>query len=214
VIVSQSIESIRRASELIGRGGVIAFRTDTFYGLGADPFNQDPVRRIKQLKGREDNKPILIVISDYEQLDRFINSISPVFELLAKKFWPAPLTLIGEARPELPTEITAGTKTVGVRLPNDDRVRLLARTCGGALTATSANPSHAAPATTALQVQEYFGARLDLILDDGDARTDRPSTVVDLSQDEPKLIRAGVVPWTAVIDELKDLQNSSPSGRG
>jgi L-threonylcarbamoyladenylate synthase len=215
LIVTYSEEILKNAAGLVKNGGVIAFRTDTFYGLGADPFNQDAVHRIKQLKGREDNKPILIVISDYDRLDRFINSISPVFELLARRFWPAPLTLIGEARPELPTEITAATKTVGVRLPNDDRVRLLVRTCGGALTATSANPSQATPATTALQVQEYFGERLDLILDDGDARTDRPSTVVDLSQDEPKLIREGALPWTLIVDALKESdQNSSPFGRG
>jgi len=103
----------------------------------------------------------------------------------------------------LPREITAGTKTVGVRLPNDDRVRLLVRTCGGALTATSANPSHVAPATTARQVHEYFAAALDLIVDDGQAQTDRPSTVVDVSQDEPRLIREGVISWNeirAVLD--------------
>jgi L-threonylcarbamoyladenylate synthase len=127
-----------------------------------------------------------------------IESPTPSFELLAKKFWPAPLTLIGAARGELPTEITAGTKTVGVRLPNDDRVRLLVRTCGGALTATSANPSHAAPATTARQVQEYFGDAVDLIVDDGEAQTDRPSTVVDVSQDVPTLIREGVIPWSEI----------------
>ena len=202
MIVSHSTESLSKAAQIISRGGVIAFRTDTFYGLGADPFNQAAVRRIKQLKGRED-KPILIVISDYEHLDRFITSMSPTFQLLAKKFWPAPLTLIGAARSELPREITAGTKTVGVRLPNDDRVRLLVRTCGGALTATSANPSHVAPATTARQVHEYFAAALDLIVDDGQAQTDRPSTVVDVSQDEPRLIREGVISWNeirAVLD--------------
>lgn len=198
MIISQASEPLGRIARLISRGGVIAFRTDTFYGLGADPFNQDAVRRIKQLKGREDQKPILIVMSDYDEVHRFIDSISPAFEMLANKFWPGPLTLIGEARPELPTEITAGTKTVGVRLPNDDRVRLLVRVCGGALTATSANPSHATPATTALQVQEYFGDHLDAIVDDGVAQTDRPSTVVDVSHDEPQLIRQGVIPWNQI----------------
>jgi L-threonylcarbamoyladenylate synthase len=203
VVILQSIESLTRAAEVISRGGVIAFRTDTFYGLGADPFNQDAVRTIKQLKGREDNKPILIVISDADHLDRLITSTSPAFQLLAKNFWPGALTLIGEARAALPPEITAGTKTVGVRLPNDDRVRLLVRNCGGALTATSANPSHAAPATTARQVHEYFGEAIDLIVDDGDAQTDHPSTVVDVSQDAPRLIREGVIPWSLVAEELK-----------
>ena len=198
VPISLTTESLQQAANIICRGGVIAFRTDTFYGLGADPFNQSAVLKIKKLKGREDHKPILIVISDYDQLDRFIRSTSSAFELLAKQFWPGPLTLIGAARPELPPEITAGAKTVGVRLPNDDRVRLLVRVCGGALTATSANPSHESPATTALQVQEYFGDQLDAIVDDGAAQTDRPSTVVDVSRDEPKLIREGVIPWNEI----------------
>ena len=211
--LSVTPELLEAAARTITGAGVVAFRTDTFYGLGADPFNQDAVRRVKQLKGREDNKPILIVISDYDQLDRFISSVRPAFHLLAKKFWPGALTLIGAARSELPHGITAGTKTVGVRLPNDDRVRLLVRACGGALTATSANPSHAAPATTARQVQEYFGDVIDLIVDDGEAQRDRPSTVVDVSQDEPRLIREGVIPWSLVLDELKEIY-PLPSGSG
>jgi L-threonylcarbamoyladenylate synthase len=202
-MVLQSVHMNSRAAEIISRGGVLAFRTDTFYGLGADPFNQDAVRTIKQLKGREDHKPILIVISDYDQLQRFVSSVSPAFDLLARRFWPGPLTLIGKARPQLPPDITAGTKTVGVRLPNDDRVRLLVRACGGALTATSANPSGAAPATTALQVKEYFSEAIDLIVDDGAAQTDRPSTVVDVSHHVPTLIREGVIPWSVVIEDLK-----------
>ena len=203
LIVSYSEDTLKSTAEIVSNGGVIAFRTDTFYGLGADPFNQEAVRQIKQLKGREDNKPILIVISDYDQLDRFINSISPMFKSLAKKFWPGPLTLIGEACPYLPAEITAGTRTVGVRLPKDERVRELVRTCGGALTATSANPSHLAPATTALQVAEYFGEHLNLVIDDGLAQTDRPSTVVDVSSDQPKLIREGVIPWSEISAALE-----------
>src|ERR1041385_3631027 len=101
-MLSESVDLIGKAAETISRGGVIAFRTDTFYGLGADPFHQDAVRKIKQLKGREDHKPILIVISDYDQLERFITSSSPAFQLLAKNFWPGALTLIGAASLDLP----------------------------------------------------------------------------------------------------------------
>ena len=212
MILTYSEESLEQAAKIISSGGVIGFRTDTLYGLGSDPLNRDSVGKIKQLKGREDHKPILIVISDHDQLYRFINSISPAFELLAKRFWPGALTLIGEARAELPPPITSGTKTVGVRLPNDDRVRALVRACGGALTATSANPSHAAPATTAIQVQEYFSERLDLIVDDGISQTDLPSTVVDASRDAPKLIREGVIPWSLVIDALKEINKGSTPG--
>jgi L-threonylcarbamoyladenylate synthase len=182
-------------SDVIARGGVIAYRTDTFYGLGADPFNRDAVRKIKQLKGRDDHKPILIIISDRQDLSRFIAEPTPQFNLLAEAFWPGPLTLIGPAAADVPDEITAGTKSIGVRLPNDDNLRGLVRACGGALTATSANPSSQPPATSAQEVFRYFGEAIDLIVDGGEVTTDQPSTVVDVSDVGPKLIREGAIPW-------------------
>src|ERR1041384_5222542 len=136
VIITETSYWLDRIAQVVGNGGVIAFRTDTFYGLGADPFDRAAVQRIKELKGREDNKPILIVISDRAQVERFIATPSPSFQLLSDQFWPGALTLIGTARPEVAVEITAGTGTIGVRLPNDERVRALVRACGGALTAT------------------------------------------------------------------------------
>jgi L-threonylcarbamoyladenylate synthase len=198
VLLEYSPPTIERAAELIGEGGVIAFRTDTFYGLGADPFNDAAVQRVKELKGREDNKPILIVISDLDQVARFITKPSHSFQLLSEEFWPGAMTLIGKAHPEVTTEITAGTGTIGLRLPNDERVRALVRACGGALTATSANTSHKPPATSAEMVSSYFGEKIDLIIDDGESRTDAPSTVVDATSDQPKLIREGVIPWAEI----------------
>jgi L-threonylcarbamoyladenylate synthase len=128
------------------------------------------------------------------------------FDLLAERFWPGPLTLIGKAAPEVPDEITAGTKTVGVRLPDDDKVRALVQACGGALTATSANPSSHEPARTAKEAGSYFDEAIDLIVDGGNARSERPSTVVDVCEIEPRLIREGVVAWSeiqATIDRFK-----------
>ena len=191
-----------RAAEVIARGGIIAFRTDTFYGLGADPFNRSALQRIKQLKGREATKPILVVISDLDQLERFIAERSRAFDLLAERFWPGALTLIGQAAPAVPDELTAGTGTIGVRLPADDNVRALLRECGGALTATSANPSESDPARTAAEVENYFGATVDLIVDGGEAPVDLPSTVVDAAGPEPKLIREGAVPWAEIQKAL------------
>ena len=205
--ISQTNQSLLRVAETIAGGGIIAFRTDTLYGLGADPFNREAVRRIKQLKGREENKPILIVISDYDQLHRFIDDVSPAFELLAKHFWPGALTLIGRASASIPEEITAGAKSVGVRLPDDDRVRAIVRSCGGALTATSANPSDAAPAGSAREVHNYFGEAIDLIIDDGEVESDLPSTVVDVSGAEPRLIREGVIAWATIQDEFRRFSN-------
>jgi len=198
VIISQTNESFAGIAATVARGGVIAFRTDTFYGLGADPLNCSAVQRIKELKGREEKKPILIVISDREQIQRFIHEPSATFNLLAQTFWPGPLTLIGRATADVPIEITAATETVGIRLPSDDKVRALIEACGGALTATSANTSNEAPAKTAAEVQAYFGDQIDLIVDDGAARTDQPSTVVDARAKEAKLIREGVIAWTEI----------------
>ena len=198
MIISQTTESFPRISQIIARGGVIAFRTDTFYGLGADPFNPKAVKRIKQLKGREDNKPILIVISEREAVRSFIAEPTTTFDLLAEVFWPGPLTLIGRALTGVREEITAGTKTVGVRLPGNDRVRALVQACGGALTATSANPSHEEPATTARKVFDYFADAIDLIVDDGNAPIDQPSTVIDVCDVEPRLIREGAISWSTV----------------
>ena len=123
--IPQTTESLPRIAETIARGGIIAFRTDTFYGLGADPFNRSALQRIKQLKGREANKPILVVISDLDQIERFISERSRAFDLLAERFWPGALTLIGKAAPAVPDEVTAHTGTIGVRLPDDDNVRAL-----------------------------------------------------------------------------------------
>jgi len=198
LIRDPSADSHRHVAEVISGGGIIAFRTDTFYGLGANPFNREAVRRIKQLKGREENKPILIIISDYDQLHRFIDDVSPAFAQLAKHFWPGALTLIGRASASMPEEISAGTKSVGVRLPDDDRVRAIVRSCGGALTATSANPSHDAPARDAHDVHNYFGEAIDLIIDDGEVASDLPSTVVDVSGAEPRLVREGVIAWATI----------------
>ena len=221
MIIPQKNKSLARIVDTVACGGVIAFRTDTFYGLGADPFNVAAVQRIKQLKGREERKPILIVISDRKQVSQFIYRPAATFNLLAERFWPGPLTLIGKAEVEVPVEITAGTETVGIRLPSDDKVRALIEACGGALTATSANPSHEAPAKTAAEVRAYFGDEIDLIVDDGEARTDQPSTVVEARANEPKLIREGVIAWAEIQKALnRDASHRktqilpSPFGRG
>jgi len=198
VIIDQTTESVSRIASIIARGGVIAFRTDTFYGLGADPFNPEAVQKMKLIKGREEHKPILIVISDEDQIARFIAEPSRTFLLLAKKFWPGALTLIGKAAPGVPEEITAGTKTVGVRLPGDESVRALVRACGGALTATSANLSDQNPAKSAEEVDNFFKAGLDLIVDGGGATIDQPSTVVEVCDEEPRLIREGVISWSQI----------------
>lgn len=182
-----------RAKQVIAAGGVIAFLTDTFYGLGADPLNSTAVEKIRILKGRDDTKPILVLISDLDQLERFVPQPTETFKKLAAKLWPGPITLIGTASSELPNALTSGSATVGVRLPASKRVRELIRACGGALTATSANPSGSLPALTAAEVESYFPNGLDLVVDGGEVFGVEPSTVVDVSGGSLKIVRAGAI---------------------
>ena len=181
------------AAKIVSEGGVIAFRTDTFYGLGADPFNATAVAKIRELKGREENKPILLLLSDPSVVDRLIADRTRVFERVAEKFWPGPLTIVGVAVPSLSLEITAGSGTVGVRVPDDESVRDLVRQCGGVLTATSANPSGKEPARSAAEVREYFSDLVDLVIDGGVVVATQPSTVLDVTISPPRVLREGAI---------------------
>jgi len=192
MILPDNQASRERAARKIAAGGLIAFRTDTFYGLGADPFNPPAIRQIIDLKGRE-GKPILLLISDLAEAERFITDQTEQFKLLAETLWPGPLTIVSTATPGLSLDLTAGTGTIGVRLPDDESVRELLRLCGGALTATSANVSGAPPASSAQEVANYFQSGLDLILDSGRTSATAASTVVDVSGAVPRLIREGTL---------------------
>jgi L-threonylcarbamoyladenylate synthase len=200
MIHNDNPETRTKAAAIVAAGGVIAFRTDTFYGLGADPFNADAIRKIRQLKGREEPKPILLLISDNSEVDRFIQQ-AEFFKLVARNHWPAPLTLIGMSRSEVPAELTAGTKSLGVRLPDDEDVRAFVHACGGSLTATSANISGEPPARTAKEVENYFPTGIDLIVDGGEVTATEASTVLDVSSSKARLVREGAVSR----DELKEL---------
>jgi L-threonylcarbamoyladenylate synthase len=190
---------------VIAAGGVIAFRTDTFYGLGADPFNREALDRVKSLKGRDADKPILIVISDAAGVARFIADTSTLFNAVSARHWPGALTLVVKARPEVPDELTAGSGTIGLRLPDDETVRSFIRSCNGALTATSANLAGEPPARTAQEVSQAFPTGLDLIVDGGASSGDKPSTVLDISGEHPRLLREGAVSKVALQETLREL---------
>lgn len=202
--VQDNEEARARAAQVIAAGGVIAFRTDTFYGLGADPFNPEALRRVNNLKGRDGGKPILVVISDADEAGRFINR-SQRFDIVSKRHWPGALTIVVEAKPEVPVDLTAGSRTVGLRLPDDETVRSFIRACGGALTATSANLAGEPPARFAEEVARSFPMDLDLIVDGGAARGDKPSTVLDLSGQQPRLIREGALSRAQLKETLSEI---------
>ncbi|HLL72271.1 MAG TPA: L-threonylcarbamoyladenylate synthase [Pyrinomonadaceae bacterium] len=206
MILKDSEQARVQAAAVVSAGGLIAFRTDTFYGLGADPFNTGALQKLLALKGRDDGKPILLVIGDASEVARFGAARSQLFDALSARHWPGALTLVVSAHAHLPHELTAGTGTIGLRLPADEEVRALARACGGALTATSANSAGAPPARTAQEVERFFPDGLALILDGGAARTEEPSTVLDVTQDEARLIREGAVSWSELQETMKSCQ--------
>ncbi|HEX8457198.1 MAG TPA: L-threonylcarbamoyladenylate synthase [Pyrinomonadaceae bacterium] len=205
MILKDSQETREHAAALVKAGGLISFRTDTFYGLGADPFNREALGRLLALKGREDGKPILLVIADATEVTRFNARGGRLFDALSARHWPGALTLVVGARPELPEELTAGTGTIGLRLPADEDVRELLRACGGALTATSANRAGEPPARTATEAAGAFPEGLALIIDGGAARLEAPSTVLDVSgDDEARLIREGAVSWRVLQETIRE----------
>jgi L-threonylcarbamoyladenylate synthase len=203
--VKDSDETRARAARIVAAGGVIAFRTDTFYGLGADPFNRAAISRINSLKGRDAGKPVLVVISDRAEAERFILENSPLFNSVSERHWPGALTIVVKARAEVPDELTAGSRTIGLRLPDDAEVRALIRACGGALTATSANLAGGPPARNAEEVTNAFPSTLDLIVDGGAATGDKPSTVLDLSRGHVRLVREGAISRSQLQETLSAL---------
>lgn len=175
---------------LIRRNGVVAIPTDTFYGLAANPFDIKTVSRIFEIKGRDASKPILLLISGLQMLPSLVEEISPLAEKIMGRFWPGPLTLIFKASKRLPDLLTAGTGTIGIRFPDAALPTSLIDRVGFPITATSANRSGEPSPSSAQEVERTLGPSLDCILDGGGCST-LPSTVLDLTTSEPKLLREG-----------------------
>jgi L-threonylcarbamoyladenylate synthase len=181
---------LNQAVQLLRDGGVVAFPTDTVYGVGVDPFQPQAVRKLYRIKGRPEDKPIAILVGSIEDVARVAQTPSRTFSRLADRFWPGGLTLIVETR-ELPPEITAGGSTVGVRMPDHPLTLELLRGFGGPIATTSANRSGEHSATSAEEVGAQLGDRVNLIVDGGDTITKVASTVLDLSVSPPKILRHG-----------------------
>lgn len=195
-------ESYDEVVSLLRDGGVIAFPTDTAYGLGADPFNKAAVERIFQLKGRPETKPILLLVDSVAMAEEAIRP-GDLFYSVAGKFWPGPLTLIAEAAAALPPNVTAGTGTIGLRWPTAAFATALVRHLGGPITATSANRSGRPAAISADEVRGQFGDSLDALVDGGLLPSRGGSTLLDLTLDPPVVVRDGPVSYEALAEFFK-----------
>jgi L-threonylcarbamoyladenylate synthase len=171
--------------------GLIAFPTESYYGLGALATSAAAVERVCAVKRRPAGQPVPVVVADRRQVAMVIESIPPLAALLMTRFWPGPLTIVMQARATVPMQLTGGTGRLGVRQPGLSLPALVAEAAGGPITATSANRSGEPPATTAEMVRVSFGDDVDLILDGGATPGGLPSTVLDVTVDPPLLVRAG-----------------------
>jgi L-threonylcarbamoyladenylate synthase len=182
-----------RVKRVLNLGGVMAFPTDTYYGLGATVFNREAIARIFKIKQRAKDKPLLTLVASAYQANTLAREIIPTAEILIDKLWPGPLTILFSARSELPPKLTAGSGKIGVRQPASETVRKLLSGIGFPITATSANISGAENITTAEEVEKFLGDRIDLIVDGGPTPGGKESTVLDVTLSPPLLVREGAV---------------------
>lgn len=188
------------AARALRAGDVVAFPTDTLYGLAADPRSEGALARLFALKGRGAEKVVALIASDLPQV-RTVATVSDAAARLAARFWPGPLTLVLPARAGLASAVVSDAGAVGVRVPDHGVARALAAGFGHAITATSANRSGDAPTADPDEVARQLPG-VDLLVDAGRSPGGPPSTVVDLSRGAPVLLRAGAVPWERVLESL------------
>ena len=194
VLLNESLTAtIRLASSIISKGGIVAFPTETYYGLAVDPFNEKALQRLFDLKNRPSSKPILTLINNPEQLPLLTHSIPSQYQSLMDRFWPGPLTLVFTARPAVSAILTGNTSTVGVRISSNQIAQALVDCFGAPITATSANLSGLNPASCPDEVKQQFGGQLDLIIDGGTTLGGSGSTIVGIDANRLKIIRPGVV---------------------
>ncbi len=184
-------ENIRRAAALIKLGSIVVYPTETVYGIGCAPQIPEAAKRICYLKGRAE-KQLPIACSDTDEARRIVE-FNPAAERLAERFWPGPLMLVLPAKVDYSIWITHGASTLGVRVPDSDVARELARLSGGVIVSTSANKSGEPPAVTASEAAEAIGSGVDLILDGGRAPGGQSSTIIDLSGVNPWILRRGPI---------------------
>lgn len=189
---------------VLKKNGIIVYPTETFYGLGANCLSSEAVKKIYALKKRDPTKPLPVMISNRSMLNSVVAEIPPTAKPFLRLYWPGPLTLIFPANPLLPTELLGATKSIGVRLPAHAGLRDLVKKAGFPITATSANISGEEELSDPKKVFEVFAGKVDCIVDGGETKGGRPSTVVDLTPTKPQILREGAIP-ASELQEILDL---------
>lgn len=193
IIEKSSKSSIYKAGEIIKQGGLVAFPTETVYGLGADALDENAARKIYEAKGRPSDNPLIVHIDNMDRLTRIVKDLPEMAVKLAKEFWPGPLTMIFNKTDEVPLGTTGGLETVAVRMPDHPVALELIRQAGGYIAAPSANRSGRPSPTTAQHVAEDMDGIIDMIIDGGSVDIGVESTIVDLTGDIPMILRPGKI---------------------
>ena len=193
LILKPTKENIEKAAKIIRDGGLVAFPTETVYGLGADAMNADAVGRIYEAKGRPSDNPMIVHISRASDIGQLTRMLSPQIVEIIDNFWPGPLTIVVKKRPEVPDRTTGGLDTVAVRLPDNEIAQALISASCCPIAAPSANLSGGPSPTRAKDVIADMMGRVDAIIEGDDCRVGIESTVLDLSGDEPTILRPGII---------------------
>ncbi|NOX97970.1 MAG: threonylcarbamoyl-AMP synthase [Nitrospirae bacterium] len=196
-------EKIEEAARVVRSGGLLAFPTDTVYGLGADVFNEKAVERVFKAKERSKDKPLSILVADFAEMESLVEDITPQALMLASYFWPGALTLVFKAGRKVPSLLTSDAHKVGIRIPDNKVALALIRATGTSVTGSSANLSGDIEPLEAGEVRRELGEKIELIIDGGRAKLGRPSTVVDISNDQPRVLRRGIISWRRVKEVLE-----------
>lgn len=192
--------AVEAAAETLKLGGVILCPTDTIYGLSCLAGREEAIRRIYRIKGRPETRPALVLAGSIELATALVTGVPPPASRLMERFWPGPLTIVLRAAPGVSALLTAGTGTIGIRLPADEFCRRLGLRCGEPILSTSANRSGTPPAAGLEELAREFEGEVDLVVDAGERRS-APSTLVDLTGGTPVIVREGAIPGERVLRE-------------
>ena len=200
------LDAICRAGEILKKGGLVAFPTETVYGLGGDALNPDASMKIYAAKGRPSDNPLIVHIAEFDKLAPIVGEIPEKARILAEKYWPGPLTMILSKSDLVPKETTGGLDSVAVRFPSDRIAQEMIKAAGGYVAAPSANTSGRPSPTTAQHVIEDLGEEIDMIIDGGQVGIGLESTIVDFTEDVPVVLRPGYISLEMLQKTLGDVR--------
>ena len=199
-----TMEETEQAASMLRKGGLVAVPTETVYGIAASAEDGVAVQMIYDLKDRDYDKPVSVLVTGMDMVEKYCQNIPPVAYRLAEKYWPGPLTMILEDKEVVPAMVTADTGTLGVRCPDHPLTLAIIEKAGVPLAAPSANPSGDEPAKTAQEVLDYCNRKIEGVVDGGPCAMGVASTILDLTEEEPKVLREGGIPAGELLAFVKE----------